>query len=146
MNLVGMTLADALREIQDDEIVHIGSGTGFLFVGDKDTFEEDERSITEQCQKRAAKMIQRYVKDIERIAIAVALEEQLDSILDICDKINEQVGNMKPITERTVREIYPRVQGDGLIILIDGTENGGNWYKSEYDKEREKWIKNVCGL
>lgn len=137
MDLVGMTLADALREIPGDEIVHIGSGTGLLFVGDKDTFEEDERQITEQCQKRAAKMIQRYVKDIERIAIAVALEEQLDSILDLCDKINEQVRNIKPITERTVREVYPRIQGDGVIVLIQGTENGRYWDKTEYDKERE---------
>lgn len=135
--LVGLTLSEALEEIPDDEVVHIGSGTGFLFVGGKDAFEEDERGITEQCQKRAAKMIQRYVKDIERIAIAVALEEQLEEILNLCDKINEQVGNMKPITERTVREVYPRIEGDGVIVLISGTENGRYWYKSEYDKERK---------
>ena len=152
--LVGMTLADALMEIPDNEVIHIGSGTGFLFVGDKDTFEEDEEKINKECRERAIKMMTLYLDNIQKATHNIGekrikleeLKNRVDIIQNLCDKVSEMKDNLIPLPERTVREVYPRIQGDGVIILIQGTENGRYWYKSEYDKERVKWIKNVCGL
>lgn len=33
--LIGMRLGNAMGKISENEILHIGSGTGFLFVGNK---------------------------------------------------------------------------------------------------------------
>ena len=145
MNLVGMTLADALREIQDDEIVHIGSGTGFLFVGDKDAFERDEEKINKECRERAIKMMTLYLDNIQKATHNIGekrikleeLKNRVDAIQKLCDKVSEMKDNLIPLSERTVREIYPRIQGDGVIVLIEGAESGRYWYKSEYDKERK---------
>ena len=63
--LVGLTLTEALREIPDDEIVHIGSGTGFLFVGTKETFTRDEDAICQDCIKAARKNTQLCLKQIQ---------------------------------------------------------------------------------
>lgn len=142
MDLVGMTLADALREIQDDEIVHIGSGTGFLFVGDKDTFEEDEEKISKECRERAIKMMALYMDNIRKATCDIGqkrikleeLKNRADAIQKLCDKVGEMMGNLIPLPERTVREVYPRIEGDGVIVLISGTENGRYWEKKEYDE------------
>lgn len=145
MDLVGMTLADALREIPDDKVLHIGSGTGFLFVGNKDTFEEDEEKISKECRERAIKMMALYMGNIRKATCDIGqkrikleeLKNRVDVIQKLCDKVSEMKDNLIPLSERTVREVYPRIQGDGVIILIQGTENGRYWYKSEYDKERQ---------
>lgn len=143
--LVGLTLSEALEEIPDDEVVHIGSGTGFLFVGNKGTFAEDEEKISKECRGRAIKMMALHMDNIRKVTHNIGqkrirleeLKNRVDIIQKLCDKVGEMMGNLIPLPERTVREVYPRIEGDGVIVLISGTENGRYWYKSEYDKERK---------
>lgn len=141
--LVGLTLTEALREIPDDEIVHIGSGTGFLFVGNKDTFEHDEDTIYADCIKAAKKNTQLCMKQIqeqtERIGKKRTKLEDLRKIAgeisECCKKLGEYTENFIPLSHRNVLDAYPRQLNDGIILLIGGTESGRYWDKTEYDKE-----------
>ena len=39
--------------------------------------------------------------------------------------------------ERTVVDAYERVQGDGIAIIIKGSESGKYWDKEEWDAEHK---------
>lgn len=143
-DLIGMRLGDALGEIHKNEILHIGSGTGFLFVGNKKDFEEDEKEINKYLINQEVKIIAKQVRQIRKEADEIGIRKRrIDEIREairkinrLCDRIDDRKGNLKPLSDRRILDFYGRIQKDGIVILIEGTENGKYWGKDDYDKEK----------
>lgn len=141
--LVGLTLLEALMLIPDDEVIHIGSGTGFLFVGTKESFARDEDVIYADCIKAARKNTQLCLKQIQEQTEKIGkrrtkledLRKIAEEISECCKKLGEYTENFIPLSRRSVLDAYPRQLNDGVILLISGTESGKYWDKTEYDKE-----------
>ena len=38
---------------------------------------------------------------------------------------------------RRVIDMYPRIQNDGIIIIIEGEEIGKYWTRKEYDEDKK---------
>lgn len=64
---------------------------------------------------------------------------------------NHAVRTFQPITQRTVRDIFmkdPQADTDvpnGLVIKIDGYEDGGYWFYHEFRKQKKAHDKNIGG-
>lgn len=42
------------------------------------------------------------------------------------------ISEFEPIPDRKVLEIYKRLQGDGICVIVTGAENGQYWSVEEY--------------
>lgn len=45
--------------------------------------------------------------------------------------------DFEPMMERTVIDAYERLQGDGIAIIITGSELGKYWDKEEWDADHK---------
>lgn len=72
---------------------------------------------------------------------------KIEDRIEICkrgiEKYERLIATFKPLLDRKVKEVYPSVYENEIIILIYGEENGSFWSVNEYIyyKETGKKIK-----
>lgn len=162
-----MTLQEKIKKIKIDEgeYIHIGSGSGYFFVGTKEEYEGWFDRISEEYRKR--------IED-KMIASAIALNKRkpfnpkidvlsptsTDEIGDyikallnfnreLKDKISKEIADVKhnyqtyhsskkeleswtDFKDREVKDVFDRISGDGVAVIIDGCENGNYWDRKEF--------------
>lgn len=142
-----MTLREYLEKADADTILHIGSRNSFFFVGPKEEF--DPENIDAFFKGEAKRLCEDYVKRISRSLERVfsdGLEEKTkqSSHRRIKEHLQPILSNITylhdftPVIDREVKEAYKRIQGDGIVVIVDGTEFGLYWDRKEYLEHREK--------
>lgn len=143
-DFIGKRLDDAIKYMPDDVILHIGSRIGFLFVGDKNRYYFDikkvnsdmiktQEAIAETAKRKLYCEIRKLIvpgikdKDAKKCVgkIRVYYKTETDS--------RKYVSGFVPLEKREIIEIYPRLQNDGIVIIVDGTESGKYWDLKEYE-------------
>lgn len=142
-----MTLREYLEKADEEIILHIGAGNSFFFVGPKEEFKPED--IDAFFKDKAKRQCEDYVKCISRSLERVfndGLEEKTkqSSYRRIKEHLQPILSNVtylhdfNPVIEREVKEIYKRLQGDGIVVIVEGTEFGPYWDRKEYLEHREK--------
>lgn len=64
------------------------------------------------------------------------LKEQIKEQEALYAEVENYIIDYVPIADREIKETYNKfeVEKDGIVALVEGTENGRYWLKSEYDK------------
>ena len=142
-----MTLREYLEKADAEEILHIGAGNSFFFVGPKEEF--DPETIDAFFKDEAKRRCENYVKYISRSLERVfndgleektkqsshrRIKEHLQPILSNVTYLHDFI----PVIEREVKETYKRLQGDGIVVIVEGTEFGPYWDRKEYLDCHEK--------
>lgn len=149
--MIGKTLDEAVKEMNDDVIIHIGSKSGFVFIGTKQEYGQMIDRISDQYHKSFTEAKNRYTRKIKKYSdklrclekseyyekelrmITESLRKYKMYLKQICNVLNR----FKPMRERMVKEIYKRISKDGIVITIQGDEAGKYWDKDEWDRDHD---------
>lgn len=146
--LKGTTLDFTVSLMGEDDILHIGSSTGFIFIGTKGEYYKNVGDISSHWKKfyqdivkSREKSIMSTVAEITKLKkdykYRTALEDKLSrlKILYASKMTAEDIlKEFKPIQHRKVLDVYPRIQMDGICIIVEGAEQGKYWDREEYLK------------
>lgn len=152
-----MTLAEFIDSVADDEIIHFGSKSAFLFIGTKEDFWKDIPKIEFLAKE---KLVARYLSaltNIEEVKRGFKYEgnSSLDSLIDYADELmaagkklktslntrdalKPWINNYVVFLDRNVTDTYKRRSDKGLVVLVEGEEIASFWTINEYKKVREK--------
>jgi len=137
-----------------DTMIHLGAvdGSGFWFVGTREEFYKVYRRINmklnDDMLNSKMKAYRDYIKTMERLTDMIKcpqkpkdkgkrskLWHEAQSRYDTYWKKKGYIDSKpKPIDERKVKEMYPRIQG-GIVILVEGIEPGLYWDREEYEND-----------
>lgn len=150
--LVGKKLSEAVAEMDSETTLHIGSASSFVFVGNKHLYNALIEEISEKYHKSFKKLRESSLRKIKRYSdiiksLDVETEDYLKRVKQIVLKIKNLsdyvfklcriLEEFKPMMERTVVDVYERMQGDGIVIIITGEESGKYWDKDEWDTDHK---------
>lgn len=154
-----ITLQQQMDKLAADEIVHIGSKSGFFFCGTKAEYEADIDTISEQIlsgMKEELRQIKTFktrfhnnftkltefdpetededvLKKMARAALIVSNAAEKKARNNRRRPILEQnLAAFKPVRERIVLDFYHRTAEDGVNIIVEGCEEGRFWTLDEY--------------
>lgn len=110
-----------------------------------DEISEDYHKFFERSKRSSLRKIKRYADIIESLDAGVwdylrrveQIVSEIHTISDYVSKTCKILRDFKPMMERTVIEAYERVQGDGIAIIIKGSELGKYWDKEEWDADHK---------
>ena len=149
--MIGKTLDEAVKEMNDDVIIHIGSESGFVFIGTKQEYGQMIDRISDQYHESFTEVKNRYTRKIKKYSdklrdlekseyyekelrmITESLRAYKRYLKQICNVLNR----FKPMRERMVKEIYKRISKDGIVITIQGDETRKYWGKDEWDRDHK---------
>lgn len=142
-----MTLREYLEKADAEEILHIGSGNSFFFVGPKGEFkpEDIDTFFKDEAKRRCENYAKCISRSLERV-FSDGLEEKAkqSSHRRIKEHLQPILSNVTylhdftPVIKREVKETYKRLQDDGIVVIVEGTEFGLYWDRKEYLEYREK--------
>jgi len=95
-------------------------------VGDKITFLKKVANDESSTKDGRLKAINRELPRLE------------DNIVVLCNSLSKlynfekSLENYIPLGDREVVESYERLQKDGLVVMVEGVENGSYWFVEEY--------------
>ena len=149
--LKGKKLDFAISLMGEDDILHIGSSTGFIFIGTKEEYYKNVGGISAHWKKFYQDIIKSREKSIMSTVAEItklkkdykyrpALEDKLNrlKILYASKTSAEDILKVfKPIQTRKVLDVYPRIQMDGICIIVEGAEQGKYWDKQEWDRDHK---------
>ena len=138
-----MALADVIDKLPDDEVIHIGSDTGFFFVGCKAEYYRDIDQISQDYLQTAHKKLKEHLKRIKNLnedlrkpvvdfAQIKTIQGKIRTAVEKAQYNESYISSFEPIPDRKVIEIYKRLQGDGICVIVTGVENGKYWSAEEY--------------
>ncbi len=137
-------LESCVKSIGGNTIFHIGSGAGFLFIGTEKEFEIQMPGISEKLLLDAKRLLKKYKKkekSLEEKYRNGYLEKlkkndkKVKCLFDQTSMYEKYIMDFVPIKKRPVKEIYPRISKDGIVILVDGVEIGRYWMRSEVNSK-----------
>ena len=104
--LPGLTLREAMAQIDEEEIVSVGSDAAYFFIGIPKEYREDEEIID---------------RDLRKEHLIFAKSEE--GFLPAGDRaVSDAYERCLP--------------GDGLILIVPGVEHGRFWVREEYERWR----------
>ena len=149
--LKGKKLDFAISLMGEDDILHIGSSTGFIFIGTKEEYHKNVGGISSHWKKFYQDIVKSREKSImSTVAEITKLKKDYKYRPALEDKLNrlkilyasktgaeDILKAFKPIQSRKVLDVYPRIQMDGICIIVEGQEQGKYWDKSEWDRDHK---------
>lgn len=144
-DFIGKRLDDEIKYMPDDVILHIGSRTGFLFVGDKNRYYFDIKKVNSdmiKTQEAIAETAKRKLYCEIRKLIVPGIKDKdakkcvgkIRVYYDTETASRKYISDFIPLGQRKIIEIYPRLQRDGIVIIVEGAESGKYWDLKEYKK------------
>lgn len=127
-----MTISEYMNT--HDGIIHIGAadGANLFFIGTREEFFRDIENWNEFFRRRAYFRILKVTREIELAERRGDSKRAAD--FKALRRIKETyLANFTDIRTREVKEVYPRLNGDGTVVIIKGSENGRFWVRSEYE-------------
>ena len=144
------TLSEAIDSVADDELLYIGSGSGFFYIGYKDGAKEYIEKVGPDWIRETDKMIRsgnRRNNQRKQLLQQAILDGNKSKIKEIESDIaatsryiavkQTYLDNYIPPLERHLREDpYIRdIFEPGTCLLITGPEASGYWFKHEFDSK-----------
>ena len=138
-----MALSDVIDKLPDDEVIHIGSDMVFFFAGSKTEYYRDIDQISQDYLQTAHKKLKEHLKRIKNLnedlrkpvvdfAQTKTIQGKIRTAVEKAQYNESYISSFEPIPDRKVLEIYKRLQGDGICIIVTGDENGKYWSAEEY--------------
>lgn len=150
-----ITLDDWMsKNAEPGVLYHVGAGSSFLFIGDKDTYKREMPTVSiihkERLKiqyRRALALVRVDTNERGKLSI-YSSDADVDRSLDFIVKrlifdIAKTRKTLKALRKeynlfinfgaRWVREVYDRELG-GVAILIEGDDKGDFWFQDEYEK------------
>lgn len=160
---IGKTLQEAVDTIPEYEIINVGDrgGSSFVFCGYRKDYEKYIDEISEIQHERMLKSAEKRLLGCDMVLgdsinayilqlgkreskenDVRALQNIIASAAKTCKTAlaaKEYADDMPTLRERKVLEIYQKIEsGEGIVILVEGKENGEFWSKSEFDQKIHK--------
>ena len=142
--MIGSRLDDCIEEMLDDVVLHIGSNSCFVFVGNRETYKADIQGISKNLLKNAKRLLAKNLETMEKEIknmdpsgkedMLRRSARRIGSLYEWVENYRKYIQGFSPLMDRKVIDIYPRLQGDGIVIIVEGSEIGSFWTKEEYDK------------
>lgn len=148
------TLDEAMQEMDDNTIAHIGSKTMFFFIGTKAEYEHKIDTVEKDLIAKMKSYLETGRHEIKTTLAYLADPEKSSSIRDASEAerlrliglraerlarrcvfvpaMSAYLENYKPIRQRKVKDFYRRLQNDGICIIVTGSESASYWYYSEF--------------
>lgn len=148
---LNLNLDECVRELSENDILHIGAQTNYFFVGTKTEYEKQIDDISTYYHNFYKRVIEERTKDIYGTVGEIAklkkdfkykqnLSAKIARLINLYnDKENAEkiLKEFKPMRSRKVLDVYLRVQKDGICIIVKGAEQGKYWDKSEWDRDHK---------
>lgn len=144
-----MALSDVIDKLPDDEVIHIGSDTGFFFVGSKAEYYRDIDQISKDYLQTVHKKLKEHLKRIKKLnedlgkpvvdfAQIKTTQGKIRTAVGKAQYNEKYISEFEPIPDRKVLEIYKRLQGDGICVIVTGAEMGniGRWKNIETNNRK----------
>lgn len=141
--MIGYRLDDCIGML-DDVVLHIGSDSCFVFVGNRETYKADIQGISKNLLKNAKRLLAKNLENMEKeiknmdpsgkVDMLRKSARRIGSLYEWVENYRKYIQWFSPMMDRKVVDIYPRLQGDGIVIIVEGSEIGSFWTKEEYDK------------
>ena len=148
------TLDEFMATVSADQIVHIGCSSGFVFIGNRKTYKKDIDRISDGFRDE---YVDRLTATAARLARNCSMPllrrdneectQYSDRIIEIAKQIRRDavalpdlrdiVKTFKPMRDRLVASSYDRLEGDGIVVIIDGCEGGQFWFADEYEAAKK---------
>lgn len=142
-------LADYLKTLDEDQIVAIGAknGNGFVYIGKAGEQEFITKCFNDYLSNRKRKL-KDYKEKLNQIVFkSPKMRDDDDNIEDAIyryalsiskltnciAKHENYINTYEPVFNRKVRNSYTKDVDNCLAIIIDGFEDDGFWFKSEFD-------------
>lgn len=157
MNRAISTLDDTVKSYGKDDVLYIGSQSGFFFIGDKTEYEKRIDDISSKYETALASRLSAAQKDFENMTdkLLYLKKAESETIIEYADrvqrtgkeykrlhsllpKIKEEKENFTALRTREVKDSYSKEVEGGFAIIIEGNEIGGYWMKSEWDAEHNE--------
>lgn len=168
-----MTLQQALRQFNSEEVLYIGSKSAYFFIGTMNQLNEEIDKLNLEWEKYYKDSLESYKHRVDfllahppkpntiikkkvwidgrHIEQEYNYEEQLKMYNERLksDKSSIKTAEIylkawKPFEEREVSHVYRTLNKDGLIIIVKGYECGDYWMYSEAERKR-KGLKPILG-
>lgn len=153
-----MTLDELMPTIAPNVIVSVGARSAYLFIGDRAEYAESIDEVSREVKAALEKKLSEVNDTVRSIQNALipgqarrgslspeALRKNLADFEGRRRRLTHTIDSFRPLREREVREVYPRMhEPDGICVIVEGDENGDAWFKDEYDalrKHRRRWGK-----
>lgn len=148
-----MTLNEVVMQQKDDELLYIGAGSNYLFIGTKEEYFKDIEGISNHYydtnrrffEKRKADLYwcqNNPIKVLYRVGMKYMDSYQLDveqrfkrmrNLLSGVIELKTYLDNFVPFEDREVVEISRKELFEpGTRLLITGRETGRWWFRKEY--------------
>ena len=121
-----MKILEYMKKYIPDTVFFVGSGSSFFFIGTALEFEKEAYLIDSEF----IKMLQTKESKLKERAETFPDEYSKDDL--------DLVSKYTPVKDRKIIETYPRLQHDGIVIVVTGNENGKYWFKEEYINDKQK--------
>lgn len=159
MDEIIITLQQRVNALEGNPVIFIGSQSGFFFIGTKEEYEANIDAVSEflftDMKEKLYEMQRKnndfygYLSEIIKIDPETKDENELKKIGELARRINtstattikrnrwipeteENIRNFKNVRERISMPPEDRLQGDGIIITVEGVEKGRYWFYEEY--------------
>lgn len=146
--LIGQELEYVIKKTDDKTVMYIGGQSSFIFVGNKETYEKDIEKISKRLIEAAKRLREKNMNYMETLVGKLfdpmsgekeisETKIKLKGCYENVNGLKKYIQNFKPVMYRRVIDMYPRIQNDGIIIIIEGKEIGKYWTRKEYDEEKK---------
>lgn len=149
-----MLLKEFIEKTDDKTLFYIGANSAFMFAGYKPEYEEEITEISDRYYDSAQKGLKADKNTLKRLLetdiwyndepveiYVQKLKNHSERIEQTVNRISERtlyIQNFTDLWEREIKEKYSRITDNGIVVIIDGTENGQYWDKEEYDRANRK--------
>lgn len=142
---------------------HIGAGSAFFLIGNYEHYEDRILSVSCDFIEKSNELLRQAVVAIEGIDKIIPdykdivkriqdgntqynkeLEKALRGLNYLDFKLQKNIKQIeihvnygmlfKPLTERKVKEVYGRIDGNGFNVIIEGSENGKLWCEDDLNE------------
>lgn len=147
-----MTLEQWRQTLEDNTIISVGSQSGYMFIGTLAVYDSEADEVSREIKAQIEKTLrstEATVRSVRKALVAgemrrgdispESLQKRLDEFTKRREKTATELRHFKPLRDREVLEVYPRLDPDnGLCVIVEGDENGAVWCKAEYDALRAR--------
>lgn len=155
-----ITLQQQMDKLAADEIVHIGSKSGYFFCGTKAEYEANIDAVSDELLAEMKRVRQnllgyktRFPKNFEKLTefdpttgdedalrklarTALLMSNGAEKVIQANRRlpiVEQNIAEFKQVRERIVLDFYPCLEeADGWNVVVEGIEEGQFWTLDEY--------------
>lgn len=145
------TLQEVVDALEGDPVIYIGSMSGFFFIGTKEEYEANIEFVQQDLLATKIAYLEKNRRQFEFVKGKIMnpdgvagtanywemLSDRAERMSKLCRYIpllEDYMDTFVALRKREVIEHYPRLQKDGIVIVVKGKERGLFSDYEEYKK------------